>query len=307
MAKELVMKKIIALLITCLPYCYSSAQLTEAQKVGKINITGDNKSGELLLTDPLIGGKLYFKTSPVTLKKGMGAVFFMESTVFPPLIFLMTPQGATFGTPGSKNIKDGQEAAVSYTADADTSFYVVFASAQENKTGPFTYSYRILNPDQMIFKKDFNACKKIDYLINQWQLYWELIPTTKEFYEGDDLLGPYEYRATDHTLAGVNKAKIMGGYVEKIYTGRDTVSVMAKFNYTKFCDIIEACISPATWNTQIEKKETKTGLVTTTHYITHFFLKGAKPDEAKKSFKIVHKVPWPVSENFEVEVLLIFN
>jgi hypothetical protein len=291
------MKKFVLLSIYCLLYYCSSAQLTEAQRVGKLNITTENKTGELLATDPLIGGKLYYKAAPISLKKGMGAVFFMQSNAFIPLIFLLTPQGKEFGTPGSRASKEGQEATISFIADSDTSFYVMLTSGQENKTGSFTYGFRILNPDQMIFNKNFNACQKIDYLINHWQLNWELISTTKE---------SDEYKATAHTLAGEGSATITGGYQEKIYTGTDTSSAMAKFHYDKFCGIVEACISPAVWITQAEKKET-TGLISTTHYITHFFLKGAKPDEAKKSFKMIRKLQWTVLGNAEVEVLLIFN
>lgn len=298
------MKKLF-ILCFCILCCYSLI----AQRVSE-NIAEERKAGELLSTDPLIGGKLHYKAVPFALKKGMGAIFFMQSTAFTPLVFLMTAQGKEFGTPRSNPVKDEQEAIVSFIAAADTSFYIVLTSAQENRTGIFTYGYRLLQPDQMIFKKDFNGCQKIEYLINQWQLNWELIPSTKEFYtDNDDPLDSYEYKATDHTLAGVSKAKIMGEYVEKMYGSRDTSDIMAKFHYSKFSNLAEGCINlkTAIWSTQTEKKETKIGAVTITQNITHFFLKGAKPDEAKKSFKIIHSVPWPIVGNYGVEVLLIFN
>lgn len=105
----------------------------------------ENLEGELLLSDPL-NGKQYYKVIPFSMKKGDAVLFKMKSNAFIPHILFATNQA--FIVMGQIN-ESRTESKVTFLAPADTSFFVVFTSMEENKTGKYSYDYHLLSADQV--------------------------------------------------------------------------------------------------------------------------------------------------------------
>src|SRR5438034_886556 len=120
----------------------------------RLGVAQQGSKGELASTDP-VNGKQHFKTWPVPLKKGWGVVFFMQSSSFTPFTVLANSEGDFFGEKNLKDIPGGKEARVSFKAPADTSVTVIFSSAEDNKTGSFSFGYRILDSSQMQFNENY--------------------------------------------------------------------------------------------------------------------------------------------------------
>jgi hypothetical protein len=105
----------------------------------------ENLQGELVLSDPL-SGKRYHKASPISLKKGEAVLFTMKSSAFKPYILFGTNQATM--VMGNLN-ESGTESKATFHAPADTSFFVIFTSMEENKTGKFSYGYKLLKAEQV--------------------------------------------------------------------------------------------------------------------------------------------------------------
>jgi len=105
----------------------------------------ENMEGELSLSDPL-NGKQYYKAIPFSLKKGEAVLFTMKSSAFKPHILLGT--NLAIIAMGQIN-ESGTESKATFLAPADTAFYIVFTSIEENKTGKFSYGYNLLGAAQV--------------------------------------------------------------------------------------------------------------------------------------------------------------
>jgi hypothetical protein len=189
----------------------------KAQSV-KIGIASESQNGELKSTDPL-NGKQHYTGFPVTLKKGMGAIFFIQSKDFAPIVGLSSlTEQKYFGLPYFK-IKDNKiiESRIAFTAPADTSFYVLLSSVEENKTGAFTYGYYMLDSSQMSFNENFSTCDRLAYLFNHWQLNWELIKVNEQVnFNKNGLTISRENNFTKNTFEKGKAATFTKGHYEEI-------------------------------------------------------------------------------------------
>jgi len=229
----------------------------------------------------------YYKELPATLKKGMGAVFYMEATSFKPyLILFSSGDGKSLGTTHVKKINGRDRVVVSFIAPADTNFFLIFSSNEESVTGKFYYGYSILDSTQMTFTNSLSFCQKLGYLFNQWQLNWELLPTWVEHHiDADDPEMSYDYRSTNNTLLKGSATEIEYRYTEKLFSSKELEPSITF--YKKICKDIMACLDSKIWESYSEEKiENKTSVFSQkTKHITYFFVKGLKA-EPFNSFKI---------------------
>ena len=266
-------------------------------------ITGIDSSN-LLSTDNKNQNR-YYKELPITLKKGMGAVFNMETNAFKPYLILYSPgDGKSFGVPKITNENNGNRMSISFTAPADTTFYLIFSSNEENVTGKFYYGYSILDASQMTFSNDFSLCQKLGYLITQWQADWDLLPTSVEHHwDTKDPSSSYDCRVTNNTLLKGSNTVINSQYKEILFSSKDNLAVM-EF-YSKICDDIAACLGED-WESKSENIEERISSYfeeKRSYTVTHFFIKGAK-GQPYKNFEVYRK---QVGLNLLYEVQLVFN
>jgi hypothetical protein len=81
------------------------------------------------------------------MKKGEAVLFTMKSSSFKPHILFGTNQAIiVMGNPNESST----ESKATFLAPADTAFYIIFTSLEENKTGKFSYGYNLLTADQVI-------------------------------------------------------------------------------------------------------------------------------------------------------------
>ncbi len=276
-----------------------TAILSQSQKV-KLEMVGETISLQLASTDP-VNEKHYYKTVPISMKKDEVVVFVMTSKDFTPISALYTAKGGLIKTAELKNsTKDGREAVVSFIADRDTSFILYLSSTEENKTGSFLYTYKVPSPEQLVFSSDYTFCDRLNYLINHWQLYWEMIGREGNPFASllitDETDDPPRKIETNQTLVPGNKADITYGYTEKLYEDPADVALLItdtdkKYanelktelmsQYNKFCRDILACLDKNMWG--VEKEEAHTIF---TDEATHFILKGAVKNEPLKNFRV---------------------
>jgi hypothetical protein len=246
------------------------------------------ESGELTTTDPVSNG-LHYKQLPMTLKKGMGAVFYMHANTFMPQLALLSPGDG--GAIGRREVKEGatfKESKVIFIAPADTSFIMLFTSDKENTTGKFSYGYYILDSSAMAFNSGYSTCQRLFYLINQWQAEWDLIPSTTARITDED--GIIEYRQTNNTLLKASATEIHSNYKETLFTSKDYATTL---NYhKKISDEIKNCLDPSFWTTDdetVDEKMSAFSKETQQFIIRHFRLKAAPKNSPFSSFKIVLK------------------
>ena len=266
-------------------------------------ITGIDSSN-LLSTDNKSQNR-YYKELPITLKKGMGAVFYMEANAFKPyLILYSNGDGKSFGVPKITNENNGNRMSISFTTPAETTFYLIFSSHEENVTGKFYYGYSILDASQMTFSNDFSLCQKLGYLITQWQADWDLLPTSVEHHwDTKDPSSSYDCRVTNNTLLKGSNTVINSQYKEILFSSKDNLAVM-EF-YSKICDNIAACLGED-WESKSENIEERISSYfeeKRSYTVTHFFIKGAK-GQPYKNFEVYRK---QVGLNLLYEVQLVFN
>ena len=277
------------------------ALLSQSQKV-KLGMDGETSSQLLVSTDP-VNEKHYYKSMPVSMKKDEAVVFVMTSKDFTPILALYTEKSELIKTAELKSsTKDGKEAVVSFNAyRGDTSYILYLSSAEENKTGNFLYTYKVPSAEQLVFSQDYSFCDRLNYLINHWQLYWELIGREVNLFSNllitDDLTDDIPRKiVTNQTLVPGNKADITYGYTEKLYADPTDAALLITdtdkkyaneiktelmLQYHKFCRDILACLDKNMWN--VEKEEAPTIFK---DKATHFILKGAENDEPHKSFTV---------------------
>ena len=295
---KIIMKKIIVV-FTCCQLLLSAAVFSQ-NNIFRID------SSNLVSTDNKNQNR-YYKELPVTFKKGMGIVFYMEADAFKPyLIFFSSGDGKSFGTTHIKKEKGKDRMIVSFIAPADTSFFLIFSSNEENATGKFYYGYSILDSAQMAFSNDLSFCQKLGYLFNQWQLNWELLPTSvAHHYDYDEPEDSYDYRVTNNTLLKGSAMEIEYRYKEILFASKDFKASMESYN--KICKDILDCLDANTWESKSEKIEEGTSAFSKkTKYSTHFFVKGSK-GEPFKSFEIVLNPGLLAGIMDPYEVQLIFN
>ena len=264
-------------------------------------------SSNLLSTDNKTQDR-HYKELPITLKKGMGVVFYMEANAFKPYLILYSPgDGKSFGVPKIANENNWNRISISFTTPADTTFYLIFSSREINAIGKFYYEYSILDASQMTFSNDFSLCQKLGYLIAQWQAKWELLPTSvANHIDTEDPLSSYEYRTTNNTLIKGSSTEIKYKYKEILFSSKEFLSDI-EF-YDKICKDIAACLDK-NWESESEEIVEKISAYSddTKHYsVTHFFIKGAE-GRPYKSFKVLTNPDPGAGFITPFEVHLVFN
>jgi len=267
-----------------------------------------HESSTLSVTDNQTQNR-HYKQLPITLQKGMGAVFYMESNEFRPyLVFLSPGDGNLIGTTRVSKENGGDRVTVSFTSTADTSFYILFSTNDPGATGKFTYGYTVLEPDQMMFNTNFTFCQRLNYLINHWQSNWDLLPTTNQFHaDTEDPELSYNYRSTANSLIIGDAVEIVANYREVVFSTKDFTS-LNNF-YKKICEDITACLDASQWDSQTAIEEVKLSAYsdeTRKKIVTHYFLKGAK-GEHLKSFDVLFNPDNSIGLLTPMEVVLVFN
>jgi hypothetical protein len=210
--------------------------------------------------------------------------------------------------------REGTESQVGFSADTDTSFGLIMASAEENKTGKFNYGYRMLDSSQMVFKESYTICEKLAFLFNQWQLEWQVMPTERGIlFDFEERLAnpnsPIEYTAAKYRLMG-DKARLAGNYQEILYSAvRDSTEACLAF-YQRIIKDIKSCLDQNSWNIdEGEKKEVsgETELENWYYQTTYFYSKESNKEEHLQSFKITREGPRGVFSAHNSKVSLVFN
>lgn len=278
---------------------------TSAQSVN-IGARGESKESELLASDPYSDNR-YYKARTFSLKKGQGAVFTMKSTDFKPFIVLAAKAGSSVL---GKLDESGLVSRISCMAESDTTFYLVHTSAEENKTGKYTYDYKILEADQLYFSDDFSGCDRLYYLINQWFMDWELIPqyTIKQDNPNDLSAPVMEAIKTKRTYQKSSEGVINNGYEEILFAiPKDTNDVCRQY-YDRICNEIKACLNPREWIFESESKSANPLFVFDSEITTFTLQEG---DKKYPCFRIIFKKPvltslYKTTPDYYYQVLLRF-
>lgn len=221
-----------------------SMQRTSAQSA-YIGAIGETRESELNRSDPFSDNR-YYKARKFALKKGQGVLFTMSSTEFKPYIVLSSAAGAS--VMGKLN-EAGTQSRITYIAEADTSFFLVHTTGEENKTGKYSFSYKTLDASQLHFDENFSVCDRLYYLINQWFLEWELIPQHTEMHPNpNDPGGPLvETIKTKTTYLKGNEGIINNGYEELLYSMPKDPDGSFRQYYDQVCSEIKECLNPVEW------------------------------------------------------------
>ncbi len=258
---------------------------THAQSVN-IGATGEARESELVQTDPYSDNR-HYKARTFTIRKGQGVLFTMKSEEFKPFVVLAAAAGSS--VLGKLN-EAGTESRISFIADSDTTFYLVHTSAEENKTGKYSFDYKILDAPQMYFDDNFSSCDRLYYLINQWFLDWEAIPqyTFKQANLNDPKAPLVEAIRTKRTYQKLNEGVINNGYEELLFSmPKDSNEVVRKY-YDNICNEIKQCLNPGEWIFESEIKKANPLYVFDSDITTFTLMDGGKKYPC---FKIILKKP----------------
>lgn len=299
------------------------ASAIHAQKV-KLGIKGKKNDGELLATDPIFpNNKNHFKNIPFTLKAGQGVVFYMQTMAFSPYLILLSNDGKYFGTQRIKEAENGKETRVSFFAmkklyddanifiPADTAFRVLFTSVEENATGKYSFGYKLLDSAQMEYSEDYSFCDRLHYLINQWQVDWDLIPEsafnpiTRPGKITKYTLMPDKTGSSLATGTGVVGASGMDEKASYYETMFSSSTDKGGTFYGKIISDIQKCLGETNW--VFETEESQDNIRNHKRDISYFYMKGAAKDQPHASFKVIWNVPLKPDALFQYEVQLIFN
>ena len=304
------MKKLFAISFCCLALTVTDGQqLKDIIQPNKFRYKIDSAASELAVTDPLIE-KQHYKTVNTSLKKGQAAVFFMHSSAFKPYVLLMTQKLVKIG---QAVVNQDGTAECWLNADRDTSFIVILTSAEENKTGKFSYGYKLMNPDLIDLDSKANFCDRFSFLMNHWALEWRFMPTQFGFYfdideQMENKNAPADYTATKYTLMGDRARLVQGFYQEILHSDYRDSTISAADFYKKMNKDIQACLDMDNWTIEEEKKEApyNNGTMSIYYEFTHFYRKGSQKGNHLSSFMIVHEWGSFLSMHGS-KVTLVFN
>ncbi len=258
---------------------------TQAQ-TSMTGAVGEARESELLPSDPYSDNR-YYKARTFSISKGQGVLFTMKSTEFKPYIVLAAAAGSS--VLGKLN-EAGTESRISFTASTDTSFYLVHTSAEENKTGKYSFDYKILDAPQMYFEDTFSSCDRLHYLVNQWFLDWELIPQyTLTIGDVNDPKAPLvEAIRTKRTYQRSNEGVINNGYEELLFSMPNDSNGEVRKYYDNICNEIKQCLNPAEWVIESEFTRANPLYVFDSEMTTFTLLDGG---EKYPCFRIILKKP----------------
>ena len=312
------MKKLFLFCLFLASFFTNNAQLP------KLGIKRVRTEGELLATDPMFtDAKRHYQTKPFDLKAGQGIVFFMQSTAFTPYITLMGKDGKTFGMQRPLKTENCKEARVAFAGikelylnskifdPGDSSFQLVLTSAEDNATGKFTYGFKLIDSAQMIYDHgEHSFCKRLYYLINQWQADWDIIPNS--------VFDSYLPHSNDHELTDFclfpsknlfefKSASLNPDYLDKNCTYNETLfdsswGVEALFFYSDIVDEIKKCLGEK--NLVFEEKTGGGEDIFEERRTSYFYFRGAGKDQKGASFKVVYTHP---VDKENTRVVLIFD
>lgn len=271
----------------------------------RIGYETENAEGELLQTDSLAGLQ-YYKAYYFTMKKGEGILFTMSSDAFKPHIILATANSDIIAV--AKERGKQSESKLVFIAPADTSFYVIFTSVEDKKTGKFKMSRKTLDASQMKINDNFSICDRFSFLINHWQLEWELMPgkisnTSDELYKQ---WWPNLYFNTTNALQKGDEAEVKTFYTETLFTKENDRGNEAEKFYEHISKTLTTCLDTAMW--RVEKEPLSTywlkNDIETAHI--YFIMKGGERGQKQKSIDIMLTIPKQKAGNYS-KVQLFFN
>ena len=277
------MKKSLVSILSILVFYITYAQV-------RIGYNENNAEGELLQTDPL-AGQQYYKSYSFKMKKGDGVVFTMNSEAFEPHIILATDNSDIIAE--AKVRGKSSEAKLVFIAPADTSFNVVFTSVKDKKTGKFNINFKMLEASQMIFNDNFSICDRLAFLINHWQLEWELMPG-KTSNTSDELYlkwWPNLYFNTTNTLQKGGKTEVRTYYTELLFTKENDQGNEAEKFYEQLGKTLAACLDKTEWRMEKEPAETYFLKPDIENAHTYFIMKGGEKGQNQKSIDIMLTTP----------------
>jgi hypothetical protein len=286
-------------LIVLFSFSFLSSLLTVQAQSARMGVVFESKDGVLRNTDQL-NGKKYIQAWPISLKKGMGICFFMESSSFIPAIYFYSPGNRKyFGNSSTDRTKTTDKVKNIFIAPADSTFYVMLTSVNDGMTGTFHYGYYLLDSSQMRFSSNYSVCERLGYLLNHWLADWNLVPRTYKLESNDDDDESYfEYYTTTNTLVKNKTAMISGVYEELVYDNSfETLGKTGNESrgfFKKICDDIRSCLDKNAWTIETEGvlgEESPFDLVARNSVTTYFFAKGASRNQSQKSFKVIWSPP----------------
>lgn len=257
--------------------------LAQSANLGAV---GTSRESELTTSDSYSDSR-YYEARTFSLKKGQGVLFTMQSSDFKPFIVLAAKAGSSVQ---GKLDGSGLVCRIAYLAESDTTFYLVHTSAEENKTGKFSYDFKILDAPQMYFSEDFSSCDRLYYLINQWFMDFALIPQktvmVHDLYLPKDSLK--EVIKTNVTFQPSNEGIINNGYEEVLFSiPKDSAGVSRQF-YDRICSDIKECLNNREWIFESESKKANPLYVFDSEITTFTLQEG---DKKYPCFRIILKKP----------------
>lgn len=200
------MRIIILHLILCITSSFVNAQ---SITLGPVEA---NDTSSLTTSDDKLQEGNYYKYFSINLKAGDGLLVYMESSSFIPFVTLINEDTTGFVQGWIEQIKsDVFGSYINFTTLADTTVFILLTSKESYQTGTFRYVVKQFSGDQLFYDKQMPDCRKLVYLLNQWNADWKMFPITtvlnEETYE--------EVSTFENTFFnGINGRMIRGKYTE---------------------------------------------------------------------------------------------
>lgn len=238
--------------------------------------------GSLDTTDFAFATGQYYKFTDISLKAGEGVFLYMLANAFEPAIYsadfamlnLRIGSITEFGT-------DLHLAYLPVIAKNDTIIQVVYSSVEKSVTGDFAYGFRKLSSSQMKFDTMSSYCEKLNFLINNWQCWWELV-SPEDFYP----TWGFPYKTSNISL--VYKGSVfmrmdgLTSYNEILFMNNS--SALAKSKYDEIIENTINCVSDEKWDIITLDSEFNTDV--NFSRITRFTLKGMAAGQILATFEI---------------------
>lgn len=234
------------------------------------------EQGALESTDPVFSDGRHYRNLTFTMKAGESAMLYMIASSFEPYIYTVDSNMQGWVTGTNEIVNYNYASVIWFTATRDTSFYIVYTSAYPGQTGTFIYGFRNVTEVQQQYANASNSCDRLNYMLNNWQLFNGFFPTAYTNDTGN--------RITRNTWKPGATAIIlnMTNYRERVYTG-DTEANLT--GYDAVVTEIQSCINKEQWDVTTDSYvDDITGTVVNT---TYFTVKGANQGQALNSFAVV--------------------
>jgi|GEM_PF-1289790 len=260
------------LFVTFFTVFYLSAN---AQTKVPMGAYSTEQTAELISGDQQLTDLRYYKNLIVELKAGEGIFLFMTSVTFVPQMYMLD-NSLTNWVPGVdiENSDNTTASTLTFTADKDTSFYIIYTSTTVGAEGAFGFGSRKLDAAQMHYPESDEFCGRLTYIVNNWLCYWNFLPVADNTY-----LGKITYNSLLGDLGG--SINLISEYSEVLYLGEEVE--VARSIYADYVGKVQSCIDMEFWEMDTKTNVEFDDTVTNT---TYFNLKGGENEGGWESFGI---------------------